>query len=136
MVGGPLIHTHTPKAVNVICYATVAFLWREGTTPILEKKGFENAGANEDLCGFPSIWESLREMLRELWLSYCSSREMPFCERTKVRILRIRFMHSESCSENTPEINGLFTPRAFFVMHLLCLETIISCKRSHIGYGI
>ena len=30
--------------------------------------------------GSHQFWESLRELLRELWFSYCSSREIPFRE--------------------------------------------------------
>ena len=30
--------------------------------------------------GSHQFWESLRDLLRELWFSYCSSREMPFRE--------------------------------------------------------
>ena len=41
----------------------------------------ENAGANEIFhAGSHQFRESLRELLRELWCSYCSSRGMPFRE--------------------------------------------------------
>ena len=64
--------------------------------------------------------ELLRELLRELWASCCSSRGMPFRERNFVfREWNFGIFNSESCSENIPELsesseNGLFTPRALF----------------------
>ena len=47
-----------------------------------EKKLQANAGANENIfhVGAHQFRESLRELLRELCFSYCSSRETPFRE--------------------------------------------------------
>ena len=47
--------------------------------------------------------DSLRESLRELWFSHCSSRETPFREWDFS--FRALFFNSESCSENTPEFS-------------------------------
>ena len=56
-----------------------AFVFPAQEPPQFLKKRSENEGANENLsCGFPPIL--LRELLRELWFSCCSSREMPFRE--------------------------------------------------------
>ena len=61
-------------------YFDFARFLRAGTTPILEKRS-ENGGANEILhVGAHQFRESLRELLRELLFSYCSSREVPFRE--------------------------------------------------------
>ena len=56
--------------------------WRAGTTPILEKTLRECMGQMKILhAGSHQFRESLRELLRELWLSLdCSSRETPFRE--------------------------------------------------------
>ena len=56
-------------------------IWRAGTTPILEKKLRELRGQMKIFrVGSHQFWESLRELLREFWFSYCSSRGMPFRE--------------------------------------------------------
>ena len=46
-----------------------------------------------------------RELLRELWFSYCSSREMPFREWNSY--CENQFLNSESCSENILELREL-----------------------------
>ena len=52
-----------------------------GDHPNSWKKRSENVGANEFFhVGSRQYRESLRELLRELWFSYCSSRGMPFRE--------------------------------------------------------
>ena len=58
-----------------------SLFWRAGTTPILEKKTLRMQGQmNIFRAASQQFRESLRELLRELWLSRCSSREMPFRE--------------------------------------------------------
>ena len=58
--------------------------------------------------------ESLRELLRELWLSYA---QVVRCHSENgISHSENQFLNSESCSEDTPELsesseNGLFTPR-------------------------
>ena len=61
----------------------IRFIWRSGTTPILEKtirqcRGMENPPTFH--VGSHQFRESLRELLRELWLPHCSSRETLFRE--------------------------------------------------------
>ena len=52
-----------------------------GTTPVLEKKAPRILGQMKIFhVGSHQFRESLRELLREFWFSYCSSREMPFRE--------------------------------------------------------
>ena len=92
---------------------------RAGTTPILEKNAPRMEGQMRILhVSSHQFRESLWELLRELWFSYCSSRGMPFREWNFV--FREWNSNSESCSESTPERsqsseNGLFAPRAFFL---------------------
>ena len=52
--------------------------------------------------------ESLRELLRELWFLCCSGRERPFREWN--------FAFRESVLDSQSSENGLFTPRAFFLI--------------------
>ena len=54
-------------------------LARAGTTPLLEKNASRTQGQMIIFhLGPHQFRESLRELLGELWFSYCSSREMPF----------------------------------------------------------
>ena len=92
--------------------------------------------------------ESLRELLRELWFSYCSSRGISYSENG-ISYSENGISNSESCSENTPELsesseNGLFTPRAFFLkLGWSPGESIINCPKTKlpdcddfVAYGI
>ena len=55
--------------------------WCTGTTPILEKTLREWRGQMKIFrVGSHQFWESLRELLREFWFWYCSSRGIPFRE--------------------------------------------------------
>ena len=55
-------------------------IWRGGPPQFLKKRS-ENACAKENLSyGTHQFQESLRELLRELWFSCCSSSGMPFRE--------------------------------------------------------
>ena len=63
--------------------------------------------------GSHQFWESLRELLRELWVSYCSSRGIPGYHSEN------GISNSESSSENIPELsesseNGLFHSESVF----------------------
>ena len=51
--------------------------------------------------GSHQLRESLRELLRELWFSYCSSREMIHSENG-ISHSENQVLNSESCSENGP----------------------------------
>ena len=56
-----------------------SFIMRAGTTLILEKNAPRMEGQMKIFqAGSQKFRESLRELLRELWFSYCSSRGMPF----------------------------------------------------------
>ena len=59
----------------------VTHIWRARTTPILEKTLRECRGQMKIFrVGSRQFRESLRELLRELWVWYRSSRERPFRE--------------------------------------------------------
>ena len=77
----------------------------------------ENAGANEIfLVGSHQFQESLRELLRELWFSYCSSREMPFREWNfafRESVSEFRELLREYPRTLQSAENDLFTPRVF-----------------------
>ena len=111
-------------------------LLRAGTTPILKKKAPRMDWANENIsCGFPSIPESLRELLRELWFSYCSSRGMPFREWNFVfREWNFEFRELlRECPGTLPELrewpfhSESFFPEIGVVPRLL--RFVIQCRR-------
>ena len=83
-----------PQANSMKKY-TRAFFWCARTTPISKKKRSENAWANEKIhVGSQKFQESLRELLPELWVSHCTSRETPFREWDFA--FREFFLNSES----------------------------------------
>ena len=64
--------------------------------------------------------ESLRELLRELWLLVLLQVVGCHSENENFVFREWNLLNSDSCSENTPELsesseNGLITPRAFFL---------------------
>ena len=65
----------------VYFFFSSSYFWHAGTTPILEKNARRMHGQMDIFhVGSHQFRESLRELLRELWFSYCSSRRMPFRE--------------------------------------------------------
>ena len=97
----------------------VQLLWCAGTTPIPEKNAPRMQGQMKIFqVGSRQFRESLRELLRELWVS-CDQVVRGHSENG-ISYSENGISNSESCSENTPELsesseNGLFTPRAFFL---------------------
>ena len=95
------------------------FIWRAGTTPILEKTLRECRGKWKSFNWVPTISGNRSESCSE----NCGFRIAQVVRRHSENGISNSencFLNSESCSENTPELsqsseNGLFALRAFFL---------------------
>ena len=90
-----------------------------GDHPQFLKKSSENARANEYLsCGFSSIPGMAPGVAPRIVDGFRAAQVVRCHSENGISHSENRFLNSEGCSENTPELSqssakGLFTPRAF-----------------------